>query len=202
MSLAEIAQLVEHNLAKVGVASSSLVFRSHFEIERRWKGPSGGIGRRARFRCVCREACRFESCFGHFSLSVKERICGNSSVGRAQPCQGWGREFESRFPLHLRNYQFPKQTKTSPLESNLRGIFFLHTLLFTKPYNTKKREAAEPTTSLLRDPAGTQTQDLQNRNLTLYSLSYGAESGCKSIKKVVTLLINILFFVPIPPFYI
>ena len=28
MLLAEIAQLVEHNLAKVGVASSSLVFRS------------------------------------------------------------------------------------------------------------------------------------------------------------------------------
>ena len=26
-------------------------------------------------------------------------ICGNSSVGRAQPCQGWGREFEPRFPL-------------------------------------------------------------------------------------------------------
>ena len=24
---------------------------------------------------------------------------GNSSVGRAQPCQGWGREFEPRFPL-------------------------------------------------------------------------------------------------------
>ena len=27
---------------------------------------------------------------------------GNSSVGRASPCQGGGREFESRFPLHLR----------------------------------------------------------------------------------------------------
>jgi hypothetical protein len=26
-------------------------------------------------------------------------ICGRSSVGRAQPCQGWGREFESRRPL-------------------------------------------------------------------------------------------------------
>ncbi len=25
--------------------------------------------------------------------------CGNSSVGRAQPCQGWGRRFESGFPL-------------------------------------------------------------------------------------------------------
>ena len=24
---------------------------------------------------------------------------GNSSVGRARPCQGRGREFESRFPL-------------------------------------------------------------------------------------------------------
>ena len=29
MNIAEIAQLVEHNLAKVGVASSSLVFRSN-----------------------------------------------------------------------------------------------------------------------------------------------------------------------------
>ena len=27
--------------------------------------------------------------------------CGNSSVGRAQPCQGWGREFEPRFPLQF-----------------------------------------------------------------------------------------------------
>ena len=26
---------------------------------------------------------------------------GNSSVGRAQPCQGWGREFEPRFPLQI-----------------------------------------------------------------------------------------------------
>ena len=30
ITCAEIAQLVEHNLAKVGVASSSLVFRSSF----------------------------------------------------------------------------------------------------------------------------------------------------------------------------
>ena len=30
-SQAEVAQLVEHNLAKVGVASSSLVFRSNVE---------------------------------------------------------------------------------------------------------------------------------------------------------------------------
>ena len=29
--------------------------------------------------------------------------CGNSSVGRAQPCQGWGRGSESRFPLNILN---------------------------------------------------------------------------------------------------
>ena len=34
-----------------------------------------------------------------FDCGVKK--CGNSSVGRAQPCQGWGREFESRFPLKV-----------------------------------------------------------------------------------------------------
>ena len=32
-----------------------------------------------------------------FALRIKN--CGNSSVGRARPCQGRGREFESRFPL-------------------------------------------------------------------------------------------------------
>ena len=33
MKIAEIAQLVEHNLAKVGVASSSLVFRSQLNAQ-------------------------------------------------------------------------------------------------------------------------------------------------------------------------
>lgn len=36
----------------------------------------------------------------------------------------------------------------------------------------------------LCDPGAIQTHDLQNRNLTLYSLSYGAKCGCKSIKKL------------------
>ena len=31
------------------------------------------------------------------------KYCGNSSVGRAQPCQGWGRGSESRFPLNMLN---------------------------------------------------------------------------------------------------
>ena len=33
-------------------------------------------------------------------LLSNRKNCGNSSVGRAQPCQGWGRGFESRFSLH------------------------------------------------------------------------------------------------------
>ncbi len=36
-----------------------------------------------------------------FFHHVLYTACGNSSVGRAQPCQGWGREFESRFPLQI-----------------------------------------------------------------------------------------------------
>ena len=39
-------------------------------------------------------ACRFGE-----NAYLCNRNRGNSSVGRAQPCQGWGREFESRFPI-------------------------------------------------------------------------------------------------------
>ena len=59
----------------------------HFYSENARQGLSG----RVQFD---KDACRTgksEILFGY---------CGNSSVGRAQPCQGWGREFESRFPLH------------------------------------------------------------------------------------------------------
>ena len=73
---AEIAQLVEHDLAKVGVAGSSPVFRSRkslvqnarsaFFFSELYRCPNGGIGRRARFRCECLTTCRFESCFGHY----------------------------------------------------------------------------------------------------------------------------------------
>ena len=87
---AEIAQLVEHNLAKVGVASSSLVFRSHlWNIEKQI----------AEFLLPvsAEEIVLMPSAAEN--LVFCETNCGNSSVGRAQPCQGWGREFEPRFPL-------------------------------------------------------------------------------------------------------
>ena len=48
-----------------------------------------------------------------FATALREMLltngfyCGNSSVGRARPCQGRGRGFESRFPLDFLNE--PKQ---------------------------------------------------------------------------------------------
>ena len=61
---AEIAQLVEHNLAKVGVASSSLVFRSKskfdFSVLRRYR-PISGI-------FFCFQKVEQESCFSIFLL--------------------------------------------------------------------------------------------------------------------------------------
>ena len=44
----------------------------------------------------------FESPPLHIELKVRLTYlftCGNSSVGRARPCQGRGREFEPRLPL-------------------------------------------------------------------------------------------------------
>ena len=53
----------------------------------------GGIGRRATLRGECQLR------RGSSSLLLFTLAGGNSSVGRAQPCQGWGRGFESRSPL-------------------------------------------------------------------------------------------------------
>ncbi len=36
-----------------------------------------------------------------YPLKLSKNLCGNSSIGRALPCQGKGRGFESRFPLQI-----------------------------------------------------------------------------------------------------
>ena len=45
-----------------------------------------------------------------FKLKV---MSGNSSAGGAQPCQGWGRGFESRFPLHFFHLFIARQWRRS-----------------------------------------------------------------------------------------
>ncbi len=69
---AGVAQLVEHYLAKVAVESSSLFARSIFPFLR------------------------------DRSFRKSFESSGRSSVGRALPCQGSCREFESLRPLHFR----------------------------------------------------------------------------------------------------
>lgn len=46
--------------------------------------------------------------------------CGNSSAGRALPCQGKGRGFESRFPL-----QFLQALQGSSLFGNVPSVLDL-----------------------------------------------------------------------------
>ena len=72
---AEIAQLVEHNLAKVRVASSSLVFRSFYEmIAITYAQVAELVDAHVSGACVERHA---------GSSPVLGTIRGNSSVGRA-----------------------------------------------------------------------------------------------------------------------
>ena len=68
--------------------------------------------------------CRwFDSAPGHqidqliFPMGFSLRPCGNSSVGRAIPCQGIGREFEPLFPLQV----FEKGSKCFPFLSEFFG---------------------------------------------------------------------------------
>ncbi len=51
------------------------------------------------------------------------RICENSSVGRAQPCQGWGRGFESRFSLNESTMKYKSQRRRDflPCENSSVG---------------------------------------------------------------------------------
>jgi hypothetical protein len=43
-----------------------------------------------------------------FFAILARSLRGNSSVGRARPCQGRGREFESRFPLQILKTSFTR----------------------------------------------------------------------------------------------
>ena len=79
---AEIAQLVEHNLAKVRVASSSLVFRS---LSRRGCS-NGGIGRHEGLKIPWPlRLCGFKSRFEYTSLS-KQYFAEVAQLVRAPDC--------------------------------------------------------------------------------------------------------------------
>ena len=92
----EIAQLVEHNLAKVRVASSSSFSAQIKRVQRKAESQCpGGNGRDAHvFRCVCREACRFESvghCTSGFNGRNWRQIGGGDNL-----CRVSSKSFPSR----------------------------------------------------------------------------------------------------------
>ena len=81
--------------------------------------------------------------FVYYSLC--RHACGNSSVGRAQASQAWGREFDSRFPLHaatvhrdvlLRNYsslQLPRSLVISRCAPWVKESRMTNSLNFSSP---------------------------------------------------------------------
>ena len=81
---AEIAQLVEHNLAKVGVASSSLVFRSngcsnggigrHEGLKIPWPLRLCGFKSRFEYDMLYVTPCKITACKEFFSLCTKHSI--------------------------------------------------------------------------------------------------------------------------------
>ena len=54
---------------------------------------------------------------------------GSSSVGRAQPCQGWGREFEPRLPLQKKK---SAEMLTYFLKQSLRTVLSFGSRIFTR----------------------------------------------------------------------
>ena len=132
-----MAQLVEHNLAKVGVAGSSPVVRS-IAFTDRLGGPFS-----AKWPSGKAEACKAFTPGSNPGFASRQHpgapapvlfyICGHGSVGRAQPCQGWGRGFEPRCPLQAqqpdyygsRAFSYPSQRLEPERERALskRGAF-------------------------------------------------------------------------------
>ena len=115
------SSVVEHNLAKVGVAGSSPVVRS-IAFPDRLDGPFS-----AKWPSGKAEACKAFTPGSNPGFASRQHpgapvpvlfyICGHGSVGRAQPCQGWGRGFEPRCPLQTqqpdyhgsRAFSYPSQ---------------------------------------------------------------------------------------------
>ena len=103
---ADVAQLVEHDLAKVGVAGSNPVVRSIVAnrpvIIKSFDRPfHDGVDEVATWPSGKAEACKAFTPSSNLGVASNlELICGHGSAGRASPCQGEGRGFESRCPLH------------------------------------------------------------------------------------------------------
>ena len=70
--------------------------------------------------------------FSNFrKMRTNNSKCGNSSVGRARPCQGRGREFEPRFPLQTNGVLAKRlctglQIHVARFDSGTRLHYYIH----------------------------------------------------------------------------
>ena len=67
------------------IRKKALLLHTAIPEKHRSKCPGGGIGRRARFRCVCRKACRFDSCPGHWKPRLR-RLRRGFAFSVSAPC--------------------------------------------------------------------------------------------------------------------
>ena len=89
----------------------------------------------------------FEQCrVATKSRKIWNKFCGNSSVGRARPCQGRGREFESRFPLTVlsnMNHPVPKRTFWSSESRSKTSFGFAESRQKAAKFGTNFAEIAQ-----------------------------------------------------------
>ena len=104
-------------------------------LQKAWNGvrPELRVGFRASWRRIIIKKNEFflkKVCKVQFYSYLCNPIRGNSSVGRAQPCQGWGREFESRFPLQESAEMLTFFLKTLPDEVSIYSVVLFRRRLF------------------------------------------------------------------------
>ena len=105
-----LAQSAEHLTFNQGVWSSSLQWVTIRNCGRGGMADAPDLGSGARV------AYEFESLRPHHC----PRVCGSSSVGRAPPCQGGGRESESRLPLQICGCNSMVERQPSKLDTWVR----------------------------------------------------------------------------------
>ena len=89
------ANAVRNTRRRTGRKDVQTAGRTHQGVQIRGRSPASG----QKFRRIALKNLEIRIFYIPLHSQLGNMPCGNSSVGRAQPCQGWGREFESRFPL-------------------------------------------------------------------------------------------------------
>ena len=89
----EVVSIIATIKKKGGGIFFTVAFILRLKREKKWQKPK----KFEKFSKNCKKKFGGSEKVTTFAIAKQKR--GSSSVGRAQPCQGWGREFEPRLPL-------------------------------------------------------------------------------------------------------